>query len=181
MVYSRPQESRTRTLLITGGIIIDATILGGLVAPLSRGTVTLASNDTKDLPLIDPNWLTDPTDKNQALAIYKRLRAAFAADAMKGVLADDKEYFPGPQVDTDEQIMETIRNSVQTIWHAACTCRMGKLDDPIAVVDKDAKVIGVKGLRVVDASSFALLPPGHPQSTVYMLAEKISAEILRDC
>lgn len=179
MLCLRLKESTTRTLL-TGGIITDATILGGLVAPLSKGTVTLASNDTADLPLINPNWLTDPTDKSQALAIYKRLRAAFAAVAMKGVLADDKEYFPGPQVETDEQIMETIRNTVQTIWHAACTCRMGKPDDPFAVVDKDAKVIGVKGLRVVDASSFALLPPGHPQSTVYMLAEKISAEILRD-
>lgn len=50
-----------------------------------------------------------------------------------------------------------------TVWHASCTCKMGKIDDPDAVVDSKAKVIGVTGLRVVDASSFALLPPGHPQ------------------
>ncbi|KAL0940023.1 Versicolorin B synthase 3 [Colletotrichum truncatum] len=155
-----------------------ATILGGLVAPLSRGTVTLASADTKDLPLIDPKWLTDSTDVSVALATFKRLRQAFASNAMRPVLADNKEYYPGPAVETDEQILQTIRNSVMTIWHAACTCRMGKSDDPNAVVDKDAKVIGVSGLRVVDASSFALLPPGHPQSTVYVLAEKISAQIL---
>ncbi|TDZ53041.1 Dehydrogenase patE [Colletotrichum trifolii] len=155
-----------------------ATILGGLVAPLSRGTVTLASADTKDLPLIDPNWLTDPTDVSVAVATFKRLRQAFASNAMRPVLADSKEYYPGPGVVTDAQILQNIRKSVMTIWHASCTCRMGKVDDPNAVVDKDAKVIGVSGLRVVDASSFALLPPGHPQSTVYVLAEKIAAQML---
>ncbi|KAK1998230.1 GMC oxidoreductase [Colletotrichum falcatum] len=159
-----------------------ATILGALVAPLSRGTVTLASADTRDLPLVDPNWLTDPTDVAVAVAAFKRLRQAFASNAMSPVLADSREYFPGPDVETDEQILQNIRNTVMTVWHASCTCRMGKADDPMAVVDKvvdkDAKVIGVDGLRVVDASSFALLPPGHPQSTVYVLAEKISAEIL---
>ncbi|KAK1977732.1 GMC oxidoreductase [Colletotrichum cereale] len=155
-----------------------ATILGALVAPLSRGTVTLASADTKDLPLIDPNWLTDPTDVAVAIAAFKRLRQAFASNAMRPVLADHKEYFPGPDVETDEQILQNIRNTVMTVWHASCTCRMGKVNDPMAVVDKNAKVIGVNGLRIVDASSFALLPPGHPQSTIYVFAEKISAQIL---
>ncbi|KAK4183404.1 gmc oxidoreductase [Podospora australis] len=157
-----------------------ATILGGLVAPLSRGTVTLRSADTADLPLIDPRWLTDPTDISVAIGLYKRLREAFDSDAMQPVLADKKEYFPGPAVQTDSQILNTIQNTVMTIWHASCTCRMGKTSDPMAVVDNKAKVIGVQGLRVVDASSFALLPPGHPQSTVYMLAEKIVADILAE-
>lgn len=156
-----------------------ATILGGLVAPLSRGTVALASADARDLPLVDPRWLTDPTDQAVAVATFKRLRQAFASRAMQPVLADTTEYFPGTAVvSTDSQILQHIRNTVMTIWHASCTCRMGKVDDPMAVVDGNAKVIGVSGLRVVDASSFALLPPGHPQSTVYVLAEKISAEIL---
>jgi choline dehydrogenase len=64
-----------------------------------------------------------------------------------------------------------------TVWHPACTCKMGKSSDPMAVVDSKAKVFGVTGLRVVDASAFALLPPGHPQSTVYALAEKIADDI----
>ena len=63
-------------------------------------------------------------------------------------------------------------------WHASCTCKMGRLDDPLGVVDSHAKVIGVNNLRVVDASAFPLLPPGHPQSVVYALAEKIAADIL---
>lgn len=156
-----------------------ATILGGLVAPLSRGSVTITSADTIDLPQINPNWLTDPADIDVAVATYKRLRAAFSSQAMSGILADPdgQEYFPGPAVQTDAQILQTIRDTVMTIWHASCTCRMGRTDDADAVVDSDARVIGVTGLRVVDASSFALLPPGHPQSTVYALAEKIAAQI----
>lgn len=63
-----------------------ATIMGALIAPLSRGTVTLRSPDTKDLPLINPNWLTHPADVDVAIAIYKRLRAAFATNAMSKIL-----------------------------------------------------------------------------------------------
>lgn len=71
-----------------------------------------------------------------------------------------------------------LLTSLQTVWHAAGTCKMGVSSDPMAVVDNRARVFGVKGLRVVDASTFPILPPGHPQSTVYALAEKIAAHIL---
>ena len=154
-----------------------ATILATLVAPLSRGQVTLASADPYVKPLIDPNWLTHPADQAVAVAAYKRVRAAFASRFMSSILADPVEYWPGPGVETDSQILATIADSLQTVWHASCSCRMGKVDDSTAVVDSRARVIGVEGLRVVDASSFAILPPGHPQSTIYMLAEKISQDI----
>lgn len=153
-----------------------ATILGTLVAPLSRGTVALASADASDLPLIDPNWLTDPTDQEVAVAVYKRVRAAFASNFMQQIVIGD-EYFPGSAVQSDADILNTIMDTVQTVWHASVTCRMGLSDDPNAVVDSRARVIGVQGVRVVDASAFALLPPGHPQSTIYMLAEKIADDI----
>ncbi|KAH7139126.1 hypothetical protein B0J11DRAFT_424154 [Dendryphion nanum] len=156
-----------------------ATILAALVAPRSRGNVTISSADTSDLPIINPNWLTDPTDVSVAIAGYKRARQAFATPAMRAGLADQTEYFPGPSVQSDAQILSTIRDTLHTVWHASCTCRMGKTDDPNAVVDSRARVIGVTGLRVVDASSFALLPPGHPQSTIYALAEKIAEDIQR--
>ncbi|QDS73883.1 hypothetical protein FKW77_007045 [Venturia effusa] len=154
-----------------------ASILAALVAPLSRGNVTIISSDTLIKPLINPNWLTSPTDQAVAIAGYKRVRQAFASNFMKGVVIGD-EYFPGKAVQTDAQILDTIRKTVHTVWHASCTCRMGKSDDNMAVVDSRARVFGVTGLRVVDASSFAILPPGHPQSTVYALAEKIAADIL---
>jgi choline dehydrogenase len=149
------------------------TILATLVAPLSRGSVSLTSADTNDLPLIDPGWLTSPTDQQVAVAAYKRARAAFASSGMAPVVIG-QEYYPGPAVQTDAQILSTIRNDLMTVWHAACTCAMGLSSDPKAVLDSSARVIGVSGVRVVDASSFPILPPGHPQSTIYALAEKIS-------
>lgn len=77
-----------------------------------------------------------------------------------------EEAFPGLQVQSDAQIEDIIRRSTNTIYHAACTCKMGRMNDTMAVVDRHASVIGVNGLRVVDASVFPELPPGHPQATV---------------
>jgi choline dehydrogenase len=142
-----------------------ATILAALVAPLSRGSVTLKSGDTTDLPIIKPGYLASPTDQVVAVAAYKRIRAAFASPSMQEIILGD-EYFPGSVVQTDEEILDTIKESLQTVWHASCTCKMGRKSDAMAVVDSQAKVFGVRGLRVVDASAFPFLPPGHPQSTV---------------
>lgn len=150
------------------------TVVAALVAPLSRGTVTISSADTADPPVIDPRWLTHPADQQVAVAAFNRVRALFATKAMAPVLIGP-EYYPGLKgTQTDDQLLAQVRRSFQTVWHASCTCRMGKKNDPNAVVDPSAKVIGVRRLRVVDASSFALLPPGHPVSTIYALAEKIA-------
>lgn len=172
------------------------TILGSLVAPTSRGNVTIKSTDTADLPVIQPNWLGTETDQQVAVATYRRIREAFDSKEMAPVVIGP-EYFPGKQYDTDAKVLEVIKNSMMTVYHAACTCKMGRPADSMAVVDSQARVFGVKGLRVVDASAFPLLPPGHPQSTVCkttllmiylecltdhwnvdMLAEKIAANIM---
>lgn len=154
-----------------------ASILGAIVAPLSRGSVTLNSATVDEPPNIDPGWLIGPTDQSVAIEIYKRICQASATHAMKRGLADTREYFPGPAVQTDAQILNTVRNTLMTVWHTSCACKMGRTNDPDAVVNSQAKVIGVTGLRVVDASAFASLPPGHPQSTVYAFAEKIADDI----
>ncbi|KAK7747585.1 hypothetical protein SLS62_009084 [Diatrype stigma] len=151
-----------------------------LIAPMamrSRGSVTIKSADTADLPVVDPNWLTDPVDQEVAVAAFKRARQLFSTKTIQAILADPVEYSPGPAVETDEQILDTIRKTLSALYHASVTCRMGKTDDPTAVVDTSCKVIGVSGLRVVDTSSFAMLPSGHPQALVYALAEKIADEI----
>lgn len=172
-----------------------ASMLGVLVAPLSRGNITLKSADTSDLPVINPNWLGDPADQEVAIAMFKRMRAAFQSKAMAPVVIG-KEYYPGEDVQSDEDILDFIKNNIMTLWHAACTCKMGASNDKMAVVDSQARVYGVQGLRVVDASAFPFLPPGHPQSTVCkfspphfslsfsnagtdMLAEKISEAIIQ--
>lgn len=142
-----------------------ASVLTALVAPLSRGTIDISSADAADPPIINPNWLTHPTDVAVAIAAYKRMRQLFATKAMKPILIGP-EYFPGPNVTTDDEILQLIRQSFATVFHPSSTCAMGQTNDTAAVVNSKAQVIGVQGLRVVDASAFPLLPPGHPMATV---------------
>ncbi|KAI4225160.1 MAG: hypothetical protein LQ349_007111 [Xanthoria aureola] len=154
-----------------------ATVSSALVAPLSRGNVTISSSDPTHPPIINPNWLTDPTDIELAVLAFKRVREIWGY--MNGTTIGE-EYFPGTaEVATDEEILDFIRESLVQVWHAAGTCKMGRREDPMAVLDGKGKVYKVQGLRVVDASAFPLLPPGHPQATVYALAEKIADDIVR--
>jgi choline dehydrogenase-like flavoprotein len=151
-----------------------------LIAPMalrSRGSVTIKSADTADLPIVDPNWLTDSVDKEIAVAGFKRARQLFASNSIKSILADPVEYCPGPFVETDQQILDHIRSTLSPLFHASATCKMGRAEDPSAVVDNKGIVYGVSGVRVVDTSSFAMLPSGHPQAMVYAFAEKMADEI----
>ena len=150
------------------------TIVNVLVAPQSRGNVTIASPDTSDPPIINPNWLTDPTDAEVVVAAFKRTRQVW--NHLEEITIGP-EKLPGPTVQTDEEILAYIRQDFSQLYHAAATCAMGQEGESGAVVDSRGRVFGVKGLRVVDASAFPFLPPGLPQSTVYMLAEKISDDI----
>ncbi|KAL2848834.1 hypothetical protein BJY01DRAFT_246210 [Aspergillus pseudoustus] len=149
-----------------------ATIAAALVAPLSRGSVTITSSNIKTAPDIDLGYLTHPADREVAVAAVKRLRQTWA-----GMDISLGEYKPGVDVQSDEEILEFVRQTMVPVWHPAGTCSMGKSTDPNAVVDSHAKVIGVRNLRVVDASIFPTLPPGHPQSACYMIAEKIATDI----
>ncbi len=155
-----------------------AALLSGLTAPFSRGNVTIAGNDTSVNPIVSPNWLEDPRDVEVLIAAFHRVRAIWASPSMQDVIIGP-EVFPGANITSDADILRAIARSAQTIWHACATNEMGRADDPMAVVDSRARVIGVKGLRVVDASAFPFLPPGQPQSMVYALAEKIVDGILR--
>lgn len=155
-----------------------ATIAVALVAPLSRGNISINSRSMEDPPLINPNFITDPADVELAIAGFKRSRQFWSVLQSLNLTIGD-EQFPGPSVKSDAAILEFIRSTLAPVWHPSSTCKMGRRSDPLAVIDSSARVYGTQGLRVVDASSFPVLPPGHPQSTVYMLAEKIASEILK--
>jgi choline dehydrogenase len=142
-----------------------ATILGGIVAPTSRGNITIQSSSMNTTPLINPNWLTSKADQELAVALYRRMRQIWASETMQEIVVG-AEYWPGLDKSSDEEILNVVQKSLMTIWHASCTCKMGKQEDEMAVVDAEAKVYGVKNLRVVDASAMPILPPGHPTSTI---------------
>lgn len=151
-----------------------ASLIVALVAPFSRGNLTIKSADATVAPVINPNWLTDARDKDQAIALFKRARQIWSQ--MDEIVIGD-EFRPGPEAHTDEEIWKWIQDDAITVWHASSTCKMGNSNDTMAVVDSKARVYGTKGLRVVDASAFPFLTPGHPQSGIYMLAEKIADAI----
>jgi choline dehydrogenase len=153
-------------------------ISGTLLTPSSKGNVTIKSSSILDQPVIDLNWLGDPADGEILVAAFKRVREAWNSSAIANIVVGP-EITPGASVSTDAQILEFIRTAAQPIWHATSTCAMGKAGQPGAVVDSRARVFGVKGLRVVDASAIPFSLPGHPQSSVYMLAEKIAENILK--
>lgn len=140
-------------------------ILPTLVATFSRGSVTINSTDTSVNPVIRTGLLDDKRDQELAVAAFKRARQIAATDALKSIMTGPEAY-PGPKVKTDDQILSHIKRTVSPIWHASGTCRMGRANDTKAVVDSNARVYGVRGLRVVDASAFPLLVPCHPQATV---------------
>lgn len=90
-----------------------ATILAALVAPQSRGNVTLNSKDAKTLPTINMAYLQSPTDQKVAIAAFKRVREAFASKFMKGTVIGP-EYYPGLKVDTDEEILQVRKSTAFT-------------------------------------------------------------------
>ncbi|XXG95739.1 hypothetical protein Hte_002009 [Hypoxylon texense] len=157
-----------------------ASLAVALCTPRSRGTVRITSADTYDAPEINPNFLVDKADQEVVVAGFKRAREFWNTDAMSNFSIADESY-PGLSTQTDGEILEVIKKSFNTIYHGASTCVMGPEDNAMSVVDNKAKVIGVNSLRVVDASAFPLLPPGHPLATVYALAEKIACDISGNC
>ncbi|KAK2805252.1 hypothetical protein FQN50_006277 [Emmonsiellopsis sp. PD_5] len=155
----------------------SGSITATLMKPISRGNVSITSPNIEDQPSINLNWLSDPADQEVAVAAFKRLRTAWETEAGNTVKIGE-EAVPGSAVQTDEEILEYLRGSVNQLWHASATCAMGKEGDAGAVVDATAKVFGVDGLRVVDISAFPYALPAHPQGSVYMFAEKIADDII---
>lgn len=93
--------------------------LVALVAPVSRGNVTISSADIKDPPVINPNWYSSTTDQQIAIQAFKRLREwANASDVTVG-----PEFIPGPFIETDAQILAAIKATSGTIYHASATCK----------------------------------------------------------
>jgi choline dehydrogenase len=142
----------------------------------SRGHVRLASADARDHPKILFNYLTHPDDMAEMRACVRLTREIFAQAAFDPYRG--REIQPGGGVTSDEQIDAFVRAKVESAFHPSCSCRMGRRDDPMAVVDPDARVIGVDGLRVVDSSIMPSITTGNLNAPTIMLAEKLADHIL---
>ena len=144
-----------------------------ILAPSSRGTVSVLSNSLSDPPRIDPQYYTTPEDVSVALHSFKQLRRALATYAQHNftIGPNNGEVAPGAQVQTDAEIINYIRETAIPVWHVTGTCAMRPREDG-GVVDSQLRVYGVQGLRVVDASVFPVIPDAHLVAGVYMVAEK---------
>jgi|AntRauTorcE11898_2_1112593.scaffolds.fasta_scaffold00015_29 choline dehydrogenase len=149
--------------------------LGALcLRPESRGRITLRSADPFDDPAIDPQYLTEGEDLEILLEGVKLVREVLEAEPFDDYR--EKEVSPGADVQSDEQLIEHIRETAETLYHPVGTCKMGT--DEMAVVDDRLAVHGVDGLRVVDASIMPTITSGNTDAPTTMIAEKAADYIL---
>ncbi len=144
--------------------------------PTSRGHVRLSSADSYAPPKITPNYLSTAQDRTTAAAALALTRRIVAAPALSRYAPE--EFMPGIQYRTEEELAEAAGLIGTTIFHPVGTCKMGKRSDPLAVVDSELRVIGVAGLRVVDASVMPKITSGNTNSPTLMIAEKAALMIV---
>ena len=143
--------------------------------PTSRGHVHIASADSYAAPKIVPNYLSTEPDRKVAADALRLTRAIAAAPALKKFAP--QEYKPGVQFQSEEELAQAASQIGTTIFHPVGTCRMGVAGDASSVVDSQLRVLGVAGLRVVDASIMPYITSGNTNSPTVMIAEKAAQMI----
>jgi choline dehydrogenase len=142
----------------------------------SRGAVSLRSADPADAPVIRFNYMSHPDDWEEFRTCIRLTREIFGQAAMQPHVKGELQ--PGPGVVTDAEIDAFIRDHAESAYHPCGTARMGRASDPMAVVDPEARVIGVQGLRVADSSIFPQVTNGNLNAPSIMVGEKAADHIL---
>jgi len=142
----------------------------------SRGWVRLASADPHEAPRIRFNYMSHPDDWTEMRAGLRLTREIFAQNAFDPYRG--REIQPGAEVTTDEAIDAFIRSHVESALHPSCSCKMGRPDDPMAVVDPETRVIGLESLRIVDSSIMPSITTGNLNAPTIMIGEKAADHIL---
>ncbi len=146
------------------------------VRPDSRGTIMAQSPDPFQYPAIRPNYLSAPSDIRVLISGVEQTRRIFAQPAMAPYSVE--ETVPGPGIASDEQFAAYARKAGTNVFHPVGTCKMGT--DPMAVVDPRLRVIGLGGLRVIDASVMPCVTTGNTNAPTIMIGEKGAAMIKED-
>ncbi|SMR83208.1 choline dehydrogenase [Aliiroseovarius halocynthiae] len=142
----------------------------------SRGEITLKSADPKEAPRIFFNYMSTDQDWEDFRTCLRLTREIFAQKAFEPYVKH--EIQPGVNYQSDDELNDFIREHAESAYHPCGTCRMGRADDPTAVVDPDLRVIGVEGLRVADSSIFPRVTNGNLNGPSIMVGEKASDHIL---
>jgi choline dehydrogenase len=147
--------------------------------PTSRGTIRLRARDPAAKPMIAPNYLATPEDRRvaaDAIRVTRRLMAQHALQPYR-----PEEFLPGPAVgDDDASLAKAAGDIGTTIFHPVGTAKMGIPSDPMAVVDERLRVIGLQGLRVIDASVMPSITSGNTNTPTIMIADKAARMVIED-
>jgi choline dehydrogenase len=146
--------------------------------PTSRGSVRIRSNKFEDAPLIAPGYLSTPEDRKVAADSLRITRRIAAQPALARYRPE--EWRPGTQYQSDEELARLAGDIATTIFHPVGTTKMGRSDDPMAVLDAKLRVRGIEGLRVVDAGAMPTITSGNCNSPTLMMAEKAAEWIARE-
>jgi len=165
-------HGRDLKMLLNYGVSLHTCLL----RPKSRGSVSLYGNNASLHPKITLNMLSHEDDKKDMIQAVKIARAILAQPPLSD--NNSQEIFPGTNTQSDEEILEFLKNKANTIYHPVGTCKMG--NDELAVVDSELRVHGVKNLRVIDASIMPTLISGNTNAPTIMIAAKIADSILAD-
>jgi choline dehydrogenase len=138
--------------------------------PTSRGHVRIKSNQFDQAPEIAPNYLSTDEDREIAAQSLRQVREIMSKPAMQKYKPE--EWKPGVQFQSDEELAKLAGDIANTIFHPTGTAKMGRDDDPTAVVDTRLRVRGISGLRVVDASVMPEITSGNTNAPTLMIAEK---------
>lgn len=148
----------------------------------SRGKLSLASSNPEEKPLLDFKYFEDKDSYDAKILVegMKYARKIAQQSPFKEHLVC--EVAPGPSIQTDEQLSEYARKAAHTVYHPAGTCKMGtpSKDAKVVVDEKDLRVVGLKGIRICDASIMPILPTINPMISVLLLAERSSDIIIAD-
>jgi choline dehydrogenase len=140
--------------------------------PESRGYVRCRSADPFEPPIIQTNYLAQALDRRVAVAGMRLARRLIGSTPLAPYY--EREDFPGPDVQTDDEFLAAATQRAQTTFHPGCTCRMGPASDPAAVVDDQLRVHGMDGLRVIDASIMPRMISANLNASTLMIADKAS-------
>ena len=144
--------------------------------PSSRGHVRIGSSDYRDAPKITPNYLATEDDRKVAADSLRQVRLIMAQPAMQQY--KPAEVKPGTQYQTDEELAKLAGDIATTIFHPVGTTKMGRDDDPMAVLDPHLRLRGINGLRVVDAGVMPTITSGNTNAPTLMIAEKAARWML---
>lgn len=153
---------------------VGITVIVHQLRPESRGSIHIKTADAGAPPAINFNFLSERIDRDCLLATMRLTRRLMTAPAMAWL--EPEEFGPGPQAQSDDELLDYVARTAETTYHPVGTCKMGS--DPSAVVDEQLRVRGLSGLRVADASIMPTLTSGNTNAPSIMIGEKAARMVL---